>query len=69
MVLQIFNYYMQVMMILHDTDTTDQEFSHEIEETSLQMFAVKKEEEPIIFPKVPTPGMHMLFRTGRAICL
>ena len=56
-------------MILHDTDTTDQEFSHEIEETSLQMFAVKKEEEPIIFPKVPTPGMHMLFRTGRAICL
>ena len=40
-------------MILHDTDTT------EIEETSLQMFDVKKEEEPIIFPKVPTPGIHM----------
>ena len=30
-------------MILHDTDTTDLEFSHEIEETSLQMFDVKKE--------------------------
>ena len=50
-------------MFLHDTDTTDLEFSHEIEETSLQMFDVKKEEEliifPIIFPKVPTPGTHM----------
>ena len=33
-------------MFLHDTDTTDLEFSHEIEETSLQMFDVKKEEEP-----------------------
>ena len=54
-----FNYYMQVMMILHDTDRTDQEFSHEIEETSLQMFDMKKEEEPIIFPKVTTPGIHM----------
>ena len=42
-------------MFLHDTDTTDLEFSHEIEETSLQMFDVKKEEELIIFPKVPTP--------------
>ena len=41
-------------MFLHDTDTTDLEFSHEIEETSLQMFDVKKEEEPIIFPKIPT---------------
>ena len=50
---------MQVMMFLHDTDTTDLEFSHEIEETSLQIFDVKKEEELIIFPKVPTPGTHM----------
>ena len=46
-------------MILHDSDTTDLEFSHEIEKTSFQMFDVKKEEEPIIFPKVPTPGIHM----------
>ena len=45
-------------MFLHDTDTTDLEFSHEIEETSLQMFDVKKE-ELIIFPKVPTPGTHI----------
>ena len=58
MVLQNFNYYTQVMIILHDTDTTNLKFSHEIEETSLQMFDVKKE-EPIIFPKVPTPGIHM----------
>ena len=50
---------MQVMIFLHDTDTTDLEFSQEIEETSLQMFDVKKEEELIIFPKVPTPGTHM----------
>ena len=57
MVLQIFNYYMQVMMILHDTDTTDLEFSHEIEEKSLQMFDVKKEEELIIFPK----GQHQVY--------
>ena len=56
-------------MILHDTDTTDLEFSHKIEETSLQMFDVKKEEETIIFPKVPTPGIHLKFRTGRAIYL
>ena len=46
------------MMILHDTDTTDLKFSHEIEETSLQMFDAKKEEEPIIFSKVPTPGVY-----------
>ena len=59
MVLQDFNYYTQVMMILHETDTTDLKFSHEIEETSLQMFDAKKEEEPIIFPKVPTPGIYM----------
>ena len=45
-------------MILHDTDTTDLKFSHKIEETSLQMFDVKKGEEPIIFPKVPTPGIY-----------
>ena len=56
-------------MILHDTDTTDLEFSHEIEETSLQMFDVKKEEEPIIFPKVPTPCIHLYFRTGRTLSL
>ena len=33
-------------MILDDTDTTNLEFSHEIEETSLQMCDVKKEDEP-----------------------
>ena len=41
-------------MILQDTDTSALEFNHEIEETSLQMFEVKKEEEPITFPKVYT---------------
>ena len=46
-------------MILYTTDTTDLEYSHEIEETSLKMFDVKKEEEPIIFPKVPTPCLHL----------
>ena len=59
MVLRNFNYYIHVMMILYDTDTTDLGFSYEIEETSLQMFDVKKEEEPIIFPKVPTPCLHL----------
>ena len=38
-------------MILHETDTTDLKFSHEIEETSLQILMRRKKKSQLYFQK------------------